>query len=162
MVVLVIFMVLTAIALERAVVKRALQAEEDGLQLLVYSLLAAVDRDVDGHSLVITEDRLFETDLATRNSGLYALLYDRKQREIWRSRSTTIDFLAISRTALGDWDFDIVEQRSAPYFRLGFALQWLSVTLTNQTKKWLRGLCDSLVQPKSINPKVNAVSRLVN
>ena len=31
-----------AIALERAVVKRALQAEEDGLQLLIYSLLAAV------------------------------------------------------------------------------------------------------------------------
>gem|GEM_PF-4743881 len=31
MVVLAVFMVLTAIALERAVVKRALQAEQDGL-----------------------------------------------------------------------------------------------------------------------------------
>ena len=34
MVVLVVFMVLTAIALERAVVKRALQAEEDGLDIV--------------------------------------------------------------------------------------------------------------------------------
>ena len=51
MVVLVVFMVLTAIALERAVVKRALQAEEDGLQLLIYSLLGAVDQDPRGSVL---------------------------------------------------------------------------------------------------------------
>ena len=54
MVVLVAFMILTAIALERAVAKRALQAEEDGLQLLVYSLLAAVDRDSQGTSLTVS------------------------------------------------------------------------------------------------------------
>ena len=40
MLVLVLFMILTAIALEKAVVKRALQAEEDKLQVLIYSLLA--------------------------------------------------------------------------------------------------------------------------
>ena len=51
MVVLVLFMILTAIALERAVVKRALQAEEDGLQLLIYSLLAAIDQDRRGLSI---------------------------------------------------------------------------------------------------------------
>ena len=61
-VVLVIFMVLTAVALERAVVKRALQAEKDGLQLLVYSLLAAVDRDSSGLSLEVSNNRLFEPD----------------------------------------------------------------------------------------------------
>ena len=58
MVVLVVFMVLTAVALERAVVKRALQAEEDGLQLLVYSLLAAVDRDADGLGITVSAGRL--------------------------------------------------------------------------------------------------------
>jgi hypothetical protein len=77
MVVLAVFMVLTAIALEQAVVKRALQAEEDGLQLLIYSLLAAVDRDPEGLSLTVSPSRLFEPGLVTRNSGLYALLYDR-------------------------------------------------------------------------------------
>ena len=59
MVVLVVFMVLTAIALERAVVKRALQAEKDGLQLMIYSLLAAIDRDAQGSGLVVSADRLF-------------------------------------------------------------------------------------------------------
>jgi len=124
MVVLVVFMVLTAVALERAVVKRALQAEEDGLQLLIYSLLAAVDRDAAGNSLVVSADRLFEPDLVTRNSGLYALLYDSKRRVIWRSESITVDFPLRDSTALGEWEFDILEHQATPYFRLGFALQW--------------------------------------
>jgi len=127
MVVLVVFMVLTAVALERAVVKRALQAEEDGLQLLIYSLLAAVDRDADGYSLLVSADRLFEPDLVTRNSGLYALLYDRNRREIWRSESITINFPPLDKIALGEWEFDILEHQATPYFRLGFALQWPDV-----------------------------------
>jgi len=124
MVVLAVFMVLTAIALERAVVERALQAEEDGLQLLIYSLLAAVDRDDTGLSLRVSADRLFEPGLVTRNSGLYALLYDRQKRKIWHSESITINFPAIEDIEVGDWDFGIVEHQATPYFRLGFAIQW--------------------------------------
>lgn len=124
MVVLAVFMVLTAIALEQAVVKRALQAEEDGLQLMIYSLLAAVDRDTGGLSLTMSPNRLFEPGLVTRNSGLYALLYDRRKTEIWRSESITISFPAIEGIDVGDWGFDIVEHQATPYFRLGFAIQW--------------------------------------
>ena len=124
MVVLAMFMVLTAVALERAVVKRALEAEEDGLQLLVYSLLAAVDRDAGGLSITVAGERLFEPDLVTRNSGLYALLYDRDKREIWRSRSITLNFPAIEELEIGDWEFDTLEHQATPYFRLGFAIQW--------------------------------------
>ena len=124
MVVLVVFMVLTAIALERAVVKRALQAEEDGLQLMIYSLLAAIDRDAQGSGLVVSADRLFEPDLVTRNSGLYALLYDRDKREIWRSQSITIVFPAIAPGEIGEWQFETTQHLATPYFRLGFALQW--------------------------------------
>ena len=124
MVVLVVFMVLTAIALERAVVKRALQAEEDGLQLLIYSLLAAVDQDSQGRSITVSEDRLFEPSLVIRNSGLYALLYNRYKREIWRSESITVSFPAIGGIDPGEWDFQTVEHLATPYFRLGFSLQW--------------------------------------
>ena len=124
MVVLVIFMVLTAVALERAVVKRALQAEEDGLQLLIYSLLAAVDRDADGLGITVSAGRLFEPDLITQNSGLYALLYDRDNREIWRSRSITLGFPAGPPGELGEWQFETTQHLATPYFRLGFALQW--------------------------------------
>jgi two-component system sensor histidine kinase PhoQ len=124
MVVLVVFMVLTAIALERSVVKRALQAEEDGLQLLIYSLLAAVDQDSRGLSITVSEDRLFEPSLVIRNSGLYALLYNRYKREIWRSESITVSFPAIGGIDPGEWDFQTVEHLATPYFRLGFSLQW--------------------------------------
>jgi two-component system sensor histidine kinase PhoQ len=124
MVVRVVFMVLTAIALERAVVKRALQAEEDGLQLMIYSLLAAIDRDAQGLGLVVSADRLFEPGLVTRNSGLYALLYDRDHREIWRSQSITVGFPAISQGEIGEWQFETTQHLATPYFRLGFALQW--------------------------------------
>ncbi len=127
MVVLVVFMVLTAIALERAVVKRAKQAEEDGLQLLIYSLLAAVDQTAEGHSIKVSRDRLFEPSLVTRASGLYAHLYDQEKREIWRSDSVTLGFPAVERLELGKWHFDIVEHVATPYFRLGFAFQWPDV-----------------------------------
>ena len=124
MVVLVMFMVLTAIALERAVVKQALRAEQDGLQLLIYSLLGAVDRDDSGLSIRVSNDRLFEPGLITRNSGLYALLYDQDKREIWRSESISTNFPAIEQINLGDWQFEILDHYTEPFFRLGFAIQW--------------------------------------
>ncbi len=124
MIVLVVFMVLTAIALERAVVKRALQAEEDGLQLLIYSLLGAVDQGNGGLSITVSGERLFEPDLVTRNSGLYALLYDRYKKEIWRSDSITVNFKAPQKTKIGEWKFETIEHLATPYFRLGFSLQW--------------------------------------
>ena len=117
-------MVLTAIALERAVVKRALQAEEDGLQLMIYSLLAAIDRDASGQGIRVSNDRLFEPSLITRNSGLYALLYDREKREIWRSDSLHAELPGVQSMAVGDWRFETLEYQAKAFFRLGFAIQW--------------------------------------
>jgi two-component system sensor histidine kinase PhoQ len=124
MIVLVMFMILTAIALERAVVKRALQAEEDRLQVLIYSLLAAVDRNQTGMSITVSDDRLFESSLMTRDSGLYAIVYDNSQDEIWHSRSTSLKFPGVDEIGLGDWQFETLEYGQKPYFRLVFAIQW--------------------------------------
>ncbi len=127
MIVLVIFMTLTAIALERAVVKRALAAEEGRLQLLVYGLLAAVDRNRSGMSITIARERLFETSLLTRGSGLNALLYNQRREVIWRSRSVLEQFSDIDTLEPGDWQFRILSENEKPYFRLAFALQWPDV-----------------------------------
>jgi two-component system sensor histidine kinase PhoQ len=123
-VVLVLFMILTAIALERAVVKRAFQAEEDRLQLLIYSLLAAVDQNQTGMSITVSDDRLFESSLMTRDSGLYAMLYDNDKNEIWRSRSTSLQFEGVDAIALGEWQFSTLNFGQKNYFRLVFAIQW--------------------------------------
>ncbi len=127
MIVLVIFMILTAIALERAVVKRALAAEEDRLQLLVYGLLAAVDRNRSGMSITVASERLFEGSLLTRDSGLNALLYNQRREVIWRSRSVLETFSDIDMLEPGDWQFRILNENDKPYFRLAFALQWPDV-----------------------------------
>ncbi len=124
MIVLVMFMILTAIALERAVVKRALQAEEDKLQVLIYSLLAAVDKNRTGMSLTVSDDRLFESSLMISDSGLYAMLYDNNQHEIWHSRSTSLQFPGIDEIGLGEWQFSIQEFGQKSFFRLAFGMQW--------------------------------------
>ncbi|NNE64442.1 MAG: ATP-binding protein [Gammaproteobacteria bacterium] len=127
MIVLVIFMILTAIALEKAVVKRALAAEEDRMQLLIYSLLAAVDRNRSGLSITISTERLFETSLMTPGSGLNAILYNHRREIIWKSRSIEESFPVIGQLQPGDWQFRILEENNKPYFRLAFALQWPDV-----------------------------------
>ena len=127
MIVLVIFMILTAIALEKAVVKRALAAEEDRMQLLIYSLLAAVDRNRWGLSITISTERLFETSLMTPGSGLNAILYNHRREIIWKSRSIEESFPDIEALQPGDWQFRILEENNKPYFRLAFALQWPDV-----------------------------------
>ena len=127
MIVLVLFMILTAIALERAVVKRALQAEEDKLQVLIYSLLAAVDRNQSGMSITVSNDRLFESSLMTSDSGLYAMLYNTNKDEIWHSLSTSNRFPGVSAVELGDWQFNIQDFGQKAYFRLIFAIQWPDV-----------------------------------
>ena len=124
MIVLVMFMILTAIALERAVVKRALQAEEDRLQVLIYSLLAAVDQTQTGMSITVSNDRLFESSLMTRDSGLYAMIYNKKKEEIWHSLSTTTMFPGVNDTQLGIWEFNTPSVDQKAYFQLIFAIQW--------------------------------------
>jgi len=124
MIVLVMFMILTAIALERAVVKRALQAEEDRLQVLIYSLLAAVDRNQTGMSITVSDDRLFESSLMTRDSGLYAMLYDNNNHELWHSRSSSLQFPEVEAIGLGNWQFSTLKFSQKDYFRLVFAIQW--------------------------------------
>jgi two-component system sensor histidine kinase PhoQ len=127
MIVLIAFMILTAIVLERAVEQRALVAEKARLQLLIYGLLAGVDRNRAGFSITISADRLFENRLVTRNSGLYAILYNAKREQIWRSRSTIQEFPDIEKITPGDWLFKTLEYDSKPYFILAFALQWPDV-----------------------------------
>ncbi len=127
MIVLVTFMILTAIALERAVVERALAAEENRMQQLIYALLAAVDRNRSGMSITVARERLFESSLMTKGSGLNALLYNQRREVIWHSRSVTDGFPDIEKLDPGDWQFRIMYESNKPYFRLAFALLWPDV-----------------------------------
>ena len=139
MIVLVIFMILTAIALEKAVVKRALQAEEDKLQVMIYSLLAAVDQSRDGLSVTVANERLFESRLMTRDSGLYAFLYNERHQQIWGSRSSSDSavwkgFPRAENINAGDWQFSTQAFNNKYHFRLAFAILWPDAN--NQLKRY--------------------------
>lgn len=124
--VLVAFMVLTAVALEQAVEKRMLQSEEDKLLALMYSVLAAVDRDSSGLSITVADARLFESDLFNYDSGLNALLYDKKQ-EIWRSISTTDNFPEPLDLAPEELRFSQPDFSDKAWFQLAFSIRWPNV-----------------------------------
>mgnify|MGYP002639808784 CR=1 FL=1 len=126
LIVLVAFMVLTAIALERAVEKRMLTAEENNLKALMYSVLAAVDRDSTGLSITVSDARLFENALFDSGSGLYALLYDKKA-EIWRSLSTDQPFYKLTDLSPEELRFSQIEYNDRSWFQLAFSIRWPNV-----------------------------------
>ncbi len=124
--VLVGFMLLTAIALERAIDKRMRQAEEDKLLAQMYSVLAAVDRDATGLSITVADVRLFENALFNPQSGLYALIYDQRA-EIWRSRSTGTAFPKPRDLAAEDLRFSEQKNNGRNWFQLAFSIRWPNV-----------------------------------
>jgi len=126
LIVLVAFMILTVFALERAVQKRMLKAEDDKLQALMYSVLAAVDRDATGLSITVSGTRLFESALFDTGSGLYAVLYDAKE-EIWRSISNQQDFEKPSDLVPEELRFSQLEFADRSWFRLAFSIRWPNV-----------------------------------
>jgi two-component system sensor histidine kinase PhoQ len=125
LIVLVGFMVLTAVALERAIRVRMLEAEEDKLTALMYSVLAAVDRDASGLSITVSDARLFENALFDPGSGLNALLYD-KNGEIWRSLSTELDF---PEPQINPEQLRFSQQNfgAKHWFQLAFSIRWPNV-----------------------------------
>ncbi len=126
LIVLVGFMVLTAVALERAIRVRMLQAEEDKLTALMYSVLAAVDRDASGLSITVADERLFESALFAPDSGLYAQLYD-QQGEIWRSLSTELDFPQVQDLKPEQLRFSQQNFDGKRWFQLAFSIRWPNV-----------------------------------
>ena len=126
LIVLVSFMILTVIALERAVEKRMLKAEENNLQALMYSILAAVDRDASGLSITVSDTRLFESALFDSSSGLYAIFYDKKE-EIWRSLSTEQDFERAVNLAPEELRFSQLKYAGQPWFQQAFSIRWPNV-----------------------------------
>jgi len=125
--VLVLFMILTAFALEQAVAKRMRIAEEETMRLHIYNLLAAVERDVTGSSIDVADERLFESRLFSTDSGLYAQFYNANGNEIWRSLSTAITFPHELQLEVDQWVFRQQAFEQDDYFQLAFGIQWPDV-----------------------------------
>ncbi len=125
------FMLLTALALEQAVSKRMLEAERSHLEALMYSIVAAVDRDASGLSITVADERLFEGALFDPLSGLYAQLFAQDEkgglREIWRSLSMTDPFPPPKGLRPEQLRFKQVTYDGDDWFQLAFSIRWPNV-----------------------------------
>ncbi|MEQ8797908.1 MAG: ATP-binding protein [Salinisphaeraceae bacterium] len=123
--VLLAFVALTGLALERAVYQRALQAERDKLQGLTYALLGSAEIGDDG-SFRLPERSLPDSDLARPGGGLYALVTDGDGAVIWQSPSI-IDFIAPPPApGVGQWRFVPPEAGDNRWIKLALGIRWVA------------------------------------
>jgi two-component system sensor histidine kinase PhoQ len=123
-VVLVVFVALTAFALERAFRDSARGARQERLLAQVYLLMAAAE--VDGRGVLTLERQPAEPRLELPGSGLYATIVDEGGNVVWRSRSTlSADAPAVAPVAAGVQRFEQIDRsQGAAFFQQRFGVRW--------------------------------------
>ncbi len=121
--VLLIFVGLTGLSLERAFHARAMQAEQDKLKGLVYGLLGASDLSA-GKGLNVDVNELPDARLSRPDSGLYALVLGEHGEVVWRSPSLLVTLPGAVRPPVGGWRFQRVSVNGKPLFMLDFGIRW--------------------------------------
>ncbi len=122
-VVLVAFMAIAGLAVQRAHEDGVRSAHFARLQGTVYLLLAAAELDTQG--ALAMPAALTEPRLTLPASGLYASITNLRTREAWRSPSavgTKPPFLEPG--AVGDWRFEPVQGPGARYLAVGYSVKW--------------------------------------
>lgn len=123
--VLVIFLGLTGLSLERAFRSSTLAAIQERLQAQVYLLLGAVELDEEGR--LTLPDELPEARFSTPGSGLYARIVDPRGATLWQSASLLGEPLLAwpLPPPPGQSRFVIAPPAgAAPVFVLGFTVDW--------------------------------------
>ncbi|MFZ1327220.1 MAG: ATP-binding protein [Candidatus Contendobacter sp.] len=123
--VLVAFLGLTGLSLDRAFQKSALAAVRERLQAQVYMLLGAAN--IDAFSRLTLPPSLPEARFSTPDSGLYADFMDSQGALVWRSPSLlgrALPFFPAVRNA-GDTQFaPLSAADDTPLFVLAFTVSW--------------------------------------
>jgi two-component system sensor histidine kinase PhoQ len=115
---LMLFVILTGLALTTALDRYSEQAEKQRLQGLVFALLAAAEVQPDG-SLNVNDTTLPEPRLQQPDSGLSATIFDHKRQALWQSASTLSPATLNSPPAPGEWNFT-----TSGAYQLNFGFEW--------------------------------------
>jgi two-component system, OmpR family, sensor histidine kinase PhoQ len=119
--VLAVFLVLSALALERAFRDSARSARQERLLAQVYLLMAAAEVDAQGHLTLGNGPP--EPRLEQPGSGLYAVITDGNGEIVWRSRSTlSVDAPHGAPLAAGVQHFE--ESGDGGFFVESFGVSW--------------------------------------
>ncbi|WP_295402384.1 ATP-binding protein [uncultured Thiocystis sp.] len=121
--VLAVFILLTSLALERAVRDTAESAREDRLQAQIFLLMAAGEEESSG---LVFPNALAESRLTLPDSGLYALVLNALGDPIWQSPSAVgVDIPLPQPLAPGQRRFERRQGNDGQdYLVLGFGVSW--------------------------------------
>ncbi len=125
--VLLVFIVLTGVALDRALSSYARQAEFDRLQGLAFSLLGATEVDAAG-GVSAGIDQIPEPRLQQPESGLAALIYNADGRIVWRSPSLLEPLSSLQLPKVNEWVF-----LGENAFTLSYGFEWVLENNPSQT-----------------------------
>ncbi len=103
-VLLAIVIVVTGVAVNVSVHKRAEDALQQRLQGLVYGLLGATDVRED-NSVVVNETELPDPQLSSPGTELYAEIIGNLGESYWRSVSRTHTVPSVPYSKIGEWEF---------------------------------------------------------
>ncbi len=120
---LLVFVLVTAIALDRADHERAEQAVQDRLQGLVYSVLSAVEVSSNGN-IEISDTSLPDIRFTEFDSGLGASVAETDGSILWRSTSVLRDPVIPVALPTGVWRLQPASAKSQ-YFSLALGVSWL-------------------------------------
>ena len=121
--VLLIFIGLCGMGLEKAFRNSALDAQQERMRGLVYALLGAANPDQRG-DLTLNSGELPEPRLQQPDSGLEAALLDEMGKELWRSPSALAALPVVIGPEVGNWKFEQLGPNGR--FALSFGLRWIA------------------------------------
>jgi len=123
--VLIVFLGLTGLVLDRAFYLSAEQTVNGRLQGQVYSMLAAADFNEEKKQITVAEP-LPDPKLSTPQSGQYASIYSADKTLIWKSKSSLGLRLPLYRYAsIADWYYETLSADDGRvYSSVSFAVVW--------------------------------------
>jgi two-component system sensor histidine kinase PhoQ len=122
-VVLAVFIVISAAALEKAFRDSARNARDERLLAQIYLLMAAAEVDDDG--VLDIADRPTEPKLDFPGSGLYASIRDGSGRIVWQSRSMlSVNLPPTATLAAGARSFTRELHANQPYLVSSYGVNW--------------------------------------
>ena len=124
-IVLVVFVALTGLALERAIRERATLAQRDKLQGLAYALLGSAEITADG-AFRLPARSLPEAALSRPDSGLYAAVRSADDETIWRSPSLLGRIPLGEAPEVGQTRFEnVLSSADTRWLTLAFGIRWV-------------------------------------
>ena len=122
-IILVTFLGLAGIALDRAFISSAKVSLKNQLRTQTFALLSVLEVNQDGSVLIPTQ--LPEARLMVPNSGLYAFIINPQNRVIWQSGSSLgVRLTGLEKEELGSEAFTQSGSQLSSPFRYSFSVSW--------------------------------------